>query len=559
MSTEPNALPDDLPEPQLRAPRRRPRPSLIWLVPALAGLAGLLLVMRAWLAAGPTITLSFQTAEGLEAGKTELRFKDVVIGKVRTLRLSEDRSRVLARVDLVADAADIAVADSEFWVVRMRADLGGISGFSTLMGGTYIGVNRGVSRQSRREFVGLEKPPAVTRDRQGRKFMLRTADFGSLNLGSPVYFRRLPVGRIASLALDEDGQGVSLIAFVDAPYDRLVTPEVRFWNASGLDLTLDASGLKLDTQSVVTLLAGGVAFQAPPGKTSGTPAADGASFELHATQAAALAPDNEAVLPVRMRFNESIRGLAVDAPVDFKGVPLGRITAVELVYDAPRQAFAAEVLADLHPQRLGRAYAGLAAAQAERDPRALFAQLVTRGLSAQLRAGNLITGQLYVALDLEPDAARARSTSTATTPSADDASAPLKIPTRPASLDQIQTRLTRVVERIDRIPFDSIGLRLQHTLEHAEALMRRLEQEVAPAASATLDSARSTLDAARSSLAAPEAPLQQDLHRTLDEVERTARSLRELSDSLQRHPQSLLRGRPEPADDPPAPSPPGHD
>lgn len=525
----------DLPEPVVRR-RGRISPSLIWLVPILAALAGALLLLRAFLAAGPSIVISFETAEGLEAGKTELRYKDVVIGKVHSIELAEDRSRVWVRVDLARGAANVAVKDSQFWVVRVRADLGGISGFKTLVTGTYIGVNLGQSKTSARTFVGLEKPPSVTSDQKGRRFVLKTGDLGSLNIGSPVYFRRIPVGRVVSFELDEDGKGVSIGAFVAEPYDRFVTADARFWNASGIDLSLDSAGLKLNTQSLVTLLAGGVAFQRLSDEVPGAPAAADASFILHPNQAAALTPQDASVLPVRMRFLESTRGLAVDAQVDFKGVDLGRITGVELSFDAARQRFVSEVSADLHPQRLGRAYRELVAdgAQGAPDPGALFGQLIQRGLRAQLRAGNLITGQLYIALDFP---AKTRPATV------DPLLRPLQIPTEPASLDQIQTRISDIVARIDQIPFAEIGNRLRDALAAADALLRQLDAEVAPAATASLREARSTLDAARQTLAAPDAPVQQDLHRTLEEVDRAARSLRELSDYLQRHPESLIRGR----------------
>lgn len=524
-----------LPEPVVRR-RRRVSPSLIWLVPILAALAGLALILRAYLAAGPTITISFESAEGLEAGVTEVRYKNVVMGKVRDIELSDDRSQVRARVDLSGEAAGLAVEDSEFWVVRVRADLGGISGFKTLVSGTYIGVNIGRSEESRRAFTGLEKPPTVTSDQKGRQFVLKTADLGSLTVGSPIYFRRVPVGRIVSFDLDEDGRNLSIRGFVDEPYDRYVTTDARFWNASGVDLSLDAGGFRLNTQSLVTLLAGGVAFQPLDDQAEGVPAAEGASFDLHSSQQIALTRADALTLPVRMRFSESVRGLAVDALVDFKGIAIGRVTAVELSFDRSGKRFVAEVEADIHPLRLGRGYRELAADadQNAMDPEILFGRLIERGMRAQLRLGNLITGQLYVALDFPPDVKAVKT---------DTSSLPLRIPTEAASLDQIQTRISGIVARIDQIPFEDIGNRLRDALGSADALLQQLDGQVAPAATATLKEARSTLDAANRSLAAPDAPLQQDLRGALEEVDRAARSLRELSDYLQRHPESLIRGR----------------
>jgi paraquat-inducible protein B len=526
---------DSLPEPVLRG-RHRARPSIIWLVPVVAAIAGLLLIVRAFLQTGPSITITFDTAEGLDPGKTEVRYKDVVVGKVRSVEMSDDRTHVEVKVDLTREAASIAVEDTQFWVVRVRADLGGISGFKTLVSGTYIGVNLGKSSESRREFVGLEDPPLMTSDEKGRRFHLRTADLGSINVGSPVYFRRVPVGRVVGVELDDDGSGVDVVAFVEEPYARFVTTQTQFWNTSGLDLSFDANGFKLDTASLVTLVAGGVQFQVPPGTDPGPPAPDNARFELHPNPAAALATRDAVVMPVRMRFGESTRGLAIDGPVDFRGIVIGRIKALELAFDARTQRFHTEVSAELYPQRLGRAYEQVIADKPAngQSPEALFAHLIQRGLRAQLRAGNLITGQLYVALDFPAKSKAAEI---------DLAARPLQIPTEPASLDQIQTRVTDIVSKIDQVPFDEIGQRLNAALGSANALLSRLDNEVAPEATLTLREARATLDAANRSLASPEAPIQQDMHRTLLEVERTVRSLRDLSDYLQRHPESLLRGR----------------
>lgn len=535
---------DHLPEPVVRR-RGRVKPSMIWLVPIVAAIAGALLILRAYLASGPTVTISFKTAEGLDAGKTEVRYKDVVLGKVRGVEMSDDRSHVIATVSLTREASSIAVEDTQFWVVRVRADLGGISGFKTLVSGTYIGVDLGSSTESQREFVGLEDPPILTNDEKGRRFNLKTTDLGSLNVGSPVYYLRVPVGRVLGFELDKDGKDVSVIVFIEEPYDRFVKTDTQFWSASGIDLSIDANGFKLDTQSVVTLLAGGVAFQSlSAADPDPKPVADGATFPLYPNQGAALAPRDAVVMPIRMRFFESVRGLTVDGPIDFKGTVLGRITRLDLGFDAQRKRFYTEVSADIYPKRMGRAYEEVIADDKEADgaePEVLFAHLVEHGLRAQLRAGNLITGQLYVALDFPPQAKKMES---------DASDRPLRIPTETASLDQIQTRITDIVTKIDQIPFDDIGRRLNSALGSADALMKRLDGEVAPAATETLREARETLESARGSLTSTDAPIQQDMRRTLIEVERTVRSLRDLSDYLQRHPESLVRGRPE-AKEPP--------
>lgn len=522
---------EDLPEPELRESRLQL--SLIWLIPLITAIAGLVLLARAWMAAGPTITIRFDSAEDLVAGKTEVRFKHVVIGLVQKIELLDDQSGVVVEVDLVREAEHVAVEDTEFWVARVRADLGGISGFKTLVTGSYIGVNIGRSKKAQRKFDGLEKPPTVTNDQKGRRVLLSASDLGSLNVGSPVYFHRLPVGRIVGFELNANGEGVRVEAFVDTPYDRFVSPHSRFWNASGVDLTLDSSGLKLDTQSLVTMLAGGVAFETPNGPS---PAGNGAPpldpeflFPLYANQTEALSPREGPSTAVRMRFSESLRGLTVGAEIDAGGVVVGRVTAIELGFDPDLKRFVSDVSAELHPQRLGNA--------AEGNGDEAFVRLLERGLRAQLRSGNLLTGQVYVALDFPRQPKPLKL---------DPAARPLQIPTASTEIDQIPVRLADIVRRLDRIPFDQIGARANDTLGAANGLVRRLDGEVAPAATQALEGLRSTLEGAQQSLISPQAPLQQDLQHTLDEIDRAARSMRELSEYLKRNPDALIRGRREP-------------
>ena len=534
--SDPIKLPHDLPDPVIEQ-RRRVSPSLVWLVPAIAVLAGLVLIVRAYTSAGPDITISFSSADGLEKGKTEVRFRNVVIGRVRDIRLSDDHQGVIVSVSLTQDAQNFAVADSRFWVVRPRADLGGISGLTTLLSGPYIGVDAGVSTERTTEFVGLEVPPAITSDQRGKRYTLMSADLGSLSIGSPIYFRRMPVGRITGYQLGANGRSVLLHAFINEPYDRYVTEDSQFWNASGVDVSLDAGGLKLNTQSLVTLLTGGIAFDQRG--SGGTAAPAGSQFKLYADEKSALAPADGEAIQVRLRFAQSIRGLTVDAPVDFKGIELGRVTSIGLDFNPARKRFSANVIAELYPDRLGSSYQSFRDSLGRRyqSPEALLGRLVERGMRAQLRSGNLLTGQLYVALDFVPGAAPAQL---------DLAQQPLEIPTLPGSLDQIQTQIAGIVAKLDKVPIEDIGNNLRDTLQSADSLLRQLDKELAPEAKKTLVEVRETLGAVNGSL---DASGGQNLQTTLQEVERAARSMRNLGDYLQRHPEALLRGKPG-AEDP---------
>jgi paraquat-inducible protein B len=533
---------DELPQPVVN--RRRVNASLIWLIPALAALVGVGLVVSNWLQSGPDVTISFQSAEGLDAGKTTVKYKNVVIGRVKKIYLSRDRNHVVVSVALDKSAEGFATKDTRYWVVRPRIGLGGISGVDTLLSGAFIGADIGDSKESEDEFKGLETPPAVNHGAPGRSFILHTDDLGSLDIGSPTYFRRIQVGRVVAYKLDKDGKGVSLQIFVDGPNDKFVTEASRFWNASGVDLSLGANGLKLNTQSLVSVLAGGIAFQDPPGPHDDAIAAEDAEYKLFTDQATAMAPPDGEPRYVRMRFDQSVRGLAVDAPVEFLGINIGRVVSVRLDYDEKKQRFPVQVGAMIYPQRLGSAYdklEAMAKASGENpDLSHLMARLIDHGMRAQARSANLLTGQLYIALDFVP-----KSPKVAFDPDAK----PLTIPTVSGSFDKLQEQLSDIVDKVNKIPFDSIGTHLDETLAGLNSTLKQVNGETLPAFKDTLQGVQKTLGSANDALST-DSPLQQNLGATLDQVNRMARSLRVLSDYLGGHPEALIRGRstdPKPA------------
>ena len=537
----------ELPRPVVR--RRRVNASLIWLIPALAALVGLSLVINNWLQAGPQITISFQSAEGLEAGKTPVKYKNVVIGRVNKIHLSSDRSHVLVNVALEKSAEGFATKDTRFWVVRPRIGLGGVSGIDTLLSGAFIGADVGDSKDYQDEFQGLELPPAVNHGAPGRSFILHSDDLGSLDIGSPVYYRRIQVGRVASYELDKDGKGVSLHIFVDGPNDKFVTRSSRFWNASGVDVSIGANGLKLNTQSLATVLAGGVAFQDPPGPHDDAPAPEDNEYTLFGDQATAMAPPDGTPHYIRMRFEQSVRGLAVDAPVEFLGINIGKVVSVRLDYDEQKQRFPVLVGAVIYPRRLGAAYdklEALAKAHGEKaDLPQLMGRLVEHGLRAQARTGNLLTGQLYVALDFIPKTPKVAF---------DPQAKPLTLPTVPGSFDKLQEQMAGIVDKLAKVPFDSIGQNLDRSLAGLDRTLKQVNGQTLPALGDTLHGVQQTMGTANEALAG-DSPLQQNLGATLEQVQRMARSLRVLTDYLGGHPEALIRGRrpdAKPADAKPA-------
>ncbi|AUS43374.1 mammalian cell entry protein [Ralstonia solanacearum] len=531
--------PEPAPVPDIPAiVRQRHRLSAVWLVPAVAALVGLSLLLHAWLSAGPTLSIAFQTAAGLEAGKTPVKYKDVTIGTVSAITLSEDGSQVVAEVALNKSAASVARVDTRFWVVRPRIGLGGVSGIDTLLSGAYIGVDKGASPQRSHVFTGLETPPAIIHGMPGRSFMLHADDLGSLDIGSPVYFRRIQVGRVASYQLDADGHGVDLQVFIDGPYDRFVTAGSRFWNASGVDVSLGANGMKLNTQSLATVIAGGIAFATPPGHSQATDPAE-TRFDLAKDEQAAMAPPDGPGQIIQLRFDQSLRGLAVGAPVEFSGLNVGQVLSMQLDYVPATHRFLSVVGIVVYPSRVGNALVRQPEHGDDLDQKsaAFLSGMVRHGLRAQARSANLLTGQLYISLEFVRNAPPAVF---------DTQARPLTLPTVSGGLDHMQEQIASIVAKVEKIPLDSIGRHLDASLMSLDETLRQVNGQVLPAATQTMQRTTQTLGAVQETFTS-EAPLLQKLQQSMEEVRRAAGSLRTLTDLLGRHPEALLRGMPNSA------------
>ena len=539
----------------------RLHPSVVWLVPMLAAVIGLSMLVNHWMSAGPVITLAFQTAAGLEAGKTPVRYKDVTVGSVRTISLSGDGSHVVATVELTKSATNLTREDSRFWVVRPRIGSAGISGVDTLLSGAYIAVDVGTADAYARSFTGLETPPTVIGGMPGKTFILKAEDMGSLDINSPVYYRRIQVGRLASYELDPSGRMINIQVFIDAPYDQFVTADTRFWNASGLDVALGAEGFRLRAQSVATLVSGGIAFDLPRGSQSPV-AAENAEFPLANDQDQAMASPDGPGLPFELRFSQSLRGLSVGATVQFQGIDFGRVVSVSLDYDPETHRFPTVVGIVVYPQRLGTVVGKLPRPEGLSDTQwqaRLLQTMVDEGLRAQARSGNLLTGQLYISLDFAPNAPKVAF---------DPDARPLTLPTISGDFDEMQGQIASIVGKIERIPLDSIGRHLDASLANLDRTLRQVNGQVLPQTTATLaelqqsiDSARKaitaaemTLSSARKDLLAGDSSLQQGLGQTLQDTQRAMRSLRSLTDLLGRHPDALLRGLPAPTAPQPEPA-----
>ena len=545
---------DNLPQATV-VPRRRQRISVIWAIPILAAVVAIGIAIQRIMSEGPTITIIFKSAEGVEAGKTFIKYKDVNIGQVTKVQLSPDYSKVELTAKIDKSAEGLMVEDAKFWVVSARITLSGVSGLGTLLSGNFIGFEVGRSKTAQRRFTGLEVPPIVTGDQPGRRFVLRADNLGSLGIGSPIYFRRIQAGQVIGYDLASDGKQIDIKIFVNSPYDRFVVSETRFWNASGIDVSLGAGGLDVRTQSLVALLAGGLAFDTPPIAAKAAAAPANTVFTLYNDQQTAMKQPEAIAAHYVLYFNESLRGLSVGAPVTLLGLAGGEVTAVGLAVDPKTFNIRGRVEIASYPERLiahlnlKQAAVGQEIVRSLRERHAFMQRLVEqRGLRAQLRSGNLITGQLFVAFDFYPDAHKVKL---------DLNQDPVELPVVPSTVQDLEQKVTGIVAKLDRLPYEAIGndltkvlATLNQTLEDVSKSLNQIDTDVTPGLKSTIEGLRGTIAAADrvinntdTTLVGKDAPAQQELRDALQEIARAARSLRVLADYLERHPESLIRGK----------------
>jgi paraquat-inducible protein B len=546
--------PDRLPQATV-VRKKRMRISIVWIIPILAAIVAIGIAIQRVRSEGPTISIAFKAGEGIEAGKTFIRYKDVRIGQVTAVELSEDYSKVLVKAKIAKHAAGLMVEDAKFWVVEPRISLSGVSGLNTLLSGNYIGFQAGKATEDRRDFIGLDTPPTIT-DQPGRRFVLKASTLGSLGIGSPIYYRRLNVGQVAAYNLAPDGKSVEITVFVDAPYDKYVTTETRFWSVSGINVSLGADGLEVRTESVAALLAGGVAFDTPDFLSSAAEAPANTAFPLYRDRATAMKQPDPVERRYVLHFNESVRGLSIGAPVTLFGLPVGEVTSIGLTFDPKTLVFRPRVLITFFPDRLvaelapreqatGKAITELTPEARLRVLRRIFEE---QGLRAQLQTGSLLTGQLYVAFEYFPNSPKVKI---------DWTRDPLELPVVPGAFANIQAKLNSILTKVDNMPLNAIGIdvknalaSLDQTLKDADTLVKGIDAQWVPEGTKTIEQLRSAianadgvLKNADSTLFSKDSPAPQDLRDALQEVTRAARSIRVFVDYLERHPDILLRGK----------------
>jgi paraquat-inducible protein B len=545
--------------------RRRRRIPLIWLVPVVAGLIALWLAWDTYSRRGPTITIAFDSGDGLQVGQSQLKFKDVTMGTVKSIAVTPDFTKVLVTVETTREAEPLLSDKTIFWVVKPQLFAGNISGLDTLLSGSYIGMVPSTEKgKPQRDFIGQQDPPVLTTAVPGTTFTLETRKLGAISLGSPIFYRGLDVGTVLGWDLGEMARHVSIQAFVRAPFDKYVHEDSLFWNASGISFKLGANGVEVQMESLKALLLGGISFDTRP-DTKIAVAGANHHFPLYANQEAAQSAGYGRLLNMVSTFSGSVAGLSPGAEVTLHGLKIGEVTDVGLVFNQATDRIEAPVHYRIEADRI----AGAAAAATARGipVGVVAAEMVRRGFRATLQAPSLISGQKIVAIEVIPDAPPAELTREGDV---------FVVPSAEAGgFDSITRSANELLSKINRIDFAAIGSNivgltkglddtvnspqvrkslaaLEATMADVQDIARKLDAGATPALarlpqiSADLQETlarTSRLMGSANSAYGTDSKFSRELDRLLPQLNETARAFRALADLLSRHPEALIKGR----------------
>lgn len=506
--------------------------SAIWIVPIVAVVIGIWMVLYTWANEGPQITITFATAEGLEAGKTKIKALNVDIGLVEDVALGQDFDSVVVTARIEKTESKLLREDTQFWVVRPRIGVEGISGLGTVLSGGYIELAPGLGKSGRRHFTGLENPPVTPSGTPGIQFTLVSDSVDSLSVGNPILYEGFQVGRIESVSFDVASKQMKYGAFIDAPYDDLVSSTTRFWNTSGVEFSATAAGIELRTGSIESMLFGGISFGLPSGVKSGQPVSDGATFRLFSSLEEVEERPFKYGIQYVVEFARSVRGLLPDAPVDYRGLRIGYVEKIMIeelvaVQEGEESSPGAPipVLIRIEPGRIKMGDTP----EAVTEMRRILGDAVAAGLRASLATGNLLTGSLYISLDMyenEPPASIGEFDDYPT------------LPTIASGLEGIEQRVTRLLDTINSLPLDDLAQSAEDALESVDGLLLEAEK--------TLGELRGLI----ASEGIQELP--SSLQGTVDELNRALRGVNAFVRSLEEQPNALVFPRkyvpdPEPA------------
>jgi len=506
--------------------------SSVWIVPIVALIVGAWLIFQSISEKGPVIHIKFESAEGVTADKTVIKYKDIVVGKVIKVDFNDDLSHVIVTAEMKKNMRPYLSEKTKFWVMKARIGFNQVEGLDTLLSGVYIVMGPRKGKKYVREFKGLNTIPVISSEVKGTSYRLKAQDIGSIAIGSPLYYKKLPAGSVSAYHLSGDGQEVDIEVFIKEPYDKLINSQTRFWNASGISASLSADGVDIRMESLTSILSGGLAFDNFPQQGSIEKVKENHQFMLYTTMKEAKKRHYQRELFFWVYFESNIRGLSVGAPVEFRGVNIGEVIDFSLIGTAFDARFRIPILIKIEPERFTILHGEKDAGDSVNVE--ILTKLIHSGLRAQLKSGNLITGELYVNLDMYKDVPVA---------TLKQENGFYIIPTVPGTIETLKSDMKTVLDKIASVPFEEIGKELQMTL-------KELRTGTIPQLNATIKSTDTMMKGAGEGMQALQknyldsnAQINKKIIRLLEEMTKTSRSVKNLTDYLERHPESLIQGK----------------
>ena len=510
----------------------------IWIIPLLALALGLYMVVHTWLTEGPEIEVAFKTASGLEQGKTKVKYRNVVMGLVQEVRLNESFDGVIATIKMERQALPMLRANTRFWVVTARVGMGNISGLDTLLSGAYIQIAPGDGKEDARNFVALEQPPLTATDAPGLRLKLTSRNTSSVTAGDPVLYNGYRVGRIESMVFNPNDRKAHYELFIDAPYHTLVDSQTRFWDESGISLSAGADGFKVETGSIDAVMLGGVSFGLPPGISKGEPVENNTQFELYDSYEDILKNPYRFGTYYVTSFGQSVKGLLAGAPVEYRGIAIGRVErlllkeSLELAVQKESEGEGTDipVLIYLEPGRLSLPDK----AESVGYLKDAIAKGVGNGMRVSLETGNLLTGAKYINIDYFSDVEPAFS---------GEFMGYTTIPSIETGLGQIEQRLNAVLDQINELPLEDAVRGANATIATLNATLMSLNsvlkdqstQDLPGQLGETLEDLQNTLESV-----SPDSEMYQSIQSSLLRLNRTLGNMESLTRTLSGQPNAVL-------------------
>jgi len=370
----------------------------IWIVPFIAIMIAGWLAYQYYAQLGPEIKIIFPQNEGLQAGQSHIKYRDVPVGTVEKIELEENGNGVVVIARMDKTAMPFLNENSRFWIVKPEVGLGGVSGLDTLISGTYIEMYARKGGEFKKEFIGLDY--AYRNIGEGTYFILNTPKRESaVKVGTPVYLKNIKVGQVEYVVLALDDASVDVIVYVDKQYVPYVHPDSKFWVRSTLEVELSNGTLDVSVAPVTDLIQGAIEFSST-GKESAVPVPDDFVFRLYKNKSVIeskkVGYGGEFVKRFLIHTQDSIAKLKENAMVRYDGFEVGKVDDIRLSYDKVTHKMKGVVHIEIDTS----VFEDPNDSNHSSGEKNLY-EAVKEGLRAQIVPSDPISGMLYVDLTFD--------------------------------------------------------------------------------------------------------------------------------------------------------------